>query len=79
MITAETDEEQGHMVLEAFKHYGVASGEALLAQNVSAYAWLHSSFRDVEAGIKYAHGRGWISQRGDGHLMLTNEGHVAIR
>ena len=74
------DENIGRLVLAAFQHYAVTVGEALLQQNITAYAWNNSrSSADVKVGLRYACKQHWVAKSRNGPIVLTYQGFEEIR
>ena len=73
-------EDKGQMILAAFRHYAVRGGEALLPQNITAFAWnCGRSSADAKVGLLYARKKRWVVTSSTGLISLTNEGFEEIQ
>lgn len=73
-----THSENGRVVLDIYAHFNSRAGHVLLANNfVAVAARRHIPISDVQMGIEYASGVGWIEKTSRG-LMLTPEGERAL-
>lgn len=70
--------ENARAVLDIYAHFNSRAGQVLLANNfVAVAARRRIPISDVQMGIEYASGIGWIEKTSQG-LMLTAEGERAL-
>jgi hypothetical protein len=75
-LMARTDEEKGHLVLDAFRSAGTAVGEALSALDlVGDFQDRELDPEDIEAGLAYANLQGWIEYGPNQSAILTSDGY----
>jgi hypothetical protein len=79
MATLPTPEESARLVLQIYAHFDSRPGHVLRANNfVAVAARRRIPIADIQRGLEYAAGMGWIEETENGSLRLTEQGFEAM-